>query len=145
MLGLNGVGKSTLLRIMAGIDTEINGEARRSPAFASVICRKNPSWMLTRTRGNVEEGVAAAQSLLTRFDEVNAAFAEPMDDDQMNALLEEQGQLQDQIDAAGGWELDRKLEVAADALRLPPWDADVTRLSGESVPRRPVQIVVISA
>lgn len=131
VLGLNGAGKSTLLRIMAGIDTEINGEARPQPGIRIGYLSQEPELDADKdVRGNVEEGVAAVQSLLTRFDEVNAAFAEPMDDDQMNALLEEQGQLQDQIDAAGGWELDRKLEVAADALRLPPWDADVTRLSG---------------
>ncbi len=131
VLGLNGAGKSTLLRIMAGIDTEINGEARPQPGIRIGYLSQEPELDADKdVRGNVEEGVAAMQSLLTRFDEVNAAFAEPMDDDQMNALLEEQGQLQDQIDAAGGWELDRKLEVAADALRLPPWDADVTRLSG---------------
>ena len=131
VLGLNGAGKSTLLRIMAGIDTEINGEARPQPGIRIGYLSQEPELDADKdVRGNVEEGVAAVHSLLTRFDEVNAAFAEPMDDDQMNALLEEQGQLQDQIDAAGGWELDRKLEVAADALRLPPWDADVTRLSG---------------
>ncbi len=81
-------------------------------------------------RGNVELGVAATKALLDRFNEISMKFAEPMDDDEMNALLEEQGKLQDAIDSAGAWELDRKLEIAADALRLPPWDADVSKLSG---------------
>jgi ATP-binding cassette ChvD family protein len=81
-------------------------------------------------RGNVEEGLGEVISQLHRFNAISDRFAEPMDDDEMNALLEEQGKLQDAIDAAGGWEVDRKLEVAADALRLPPWDADVTKLSG---------------
>ena len=81
-------------------------------------------------RGNVEEGVAETKALLDRFNEISMQFAEPMDDEQMNALLEEQGKLQDAIDSSGGWELDRKLDIAADALRLPPWDADVTKLSG---------------
>jgi energy-dependent translational throttle protein EttA len=131
VLGLNGAGKSTLLRIMAGVDTEFNGEARPQPGIRIGYLSQEPELDADKdVRGNVEKGVATVQALLTRFDEVNAAFAEPMDDDQMNALLEEQGQLQDQIDAAGGWELDRKLDVAADALRLPPWDADVTKLSG---------------
>ena len=81
-------------------------------------------------RGNVEEGVAETKALVDRFNEIAMAFAEPMSDDEMNALLEEQGKLQDAIDTAGAWELDRKLEISADALRLPPWDADVTKLSG---------------
>ena len=131
VLGLNGAGKSTLLRIMAGVDTEFNGEARPQPGIRIGYLPQEPELDADKdVRGNVEDGVAEIKALLTRFDEVSAAFAEPMDDEQMNALLEEQGKLQDQIEHSGGWELDRKLEVAADALRLPPWDADVTHLSG---------------
>jgi energy-dependent translational throttle protein EttA len=131
VLGLNGAGKSTLLRIMAGVDTDFNGEARPQADIRIGYLSQEPELDPAKdVRGNVEEGVAAIQALLTRFDELIAALGEPMNDDQMNALLEEQGKVQDQIEVAGGWELDRKLEVAADALRLPPWDADVTLLSG---------------
>jgi ATP-binding cassette ChvD family protein len=131
VLGLNGSGKSTLLRIMAGIDKEFDGEARPQPGINIGYLPQEPELDAAKdVRGNVEEGVAGIKQLLDRFNEISAAFAEPMDDEQMNALLEEQGKLQDAIDAAGGWELDRKLDVAADALRLPPWDADVSKLSG---------------
>ena len=131
VLGLNGSGKSTLLRIMAGIDKEFDGEARPQPGINIGFLPQEPELDQTRTvRGNVEEGVAATRSLLDRFNEISMQFGEPMSDEQMNALLEEQGKLQDAIDAAGGWELERKLDVAADALRLPPWDADVSTLSG---------------
>src|SRR5210317_2068329 len=131
VLGLNGSGKSTVLRIMAGIDTEFDGEARPQPGIKIGYLPQEPELDPGKdVRGNVEEGVAETKALLDRFNEISDRFAEPLDDDQMNALLEEQGKLQDAIDSAGGWELDRKLEVAADALRLPPWDADVTKLSG---------------
>ena len=131
VLGLNGSGKSTLLRIMAGIDKEFDGEARPQPGINIGFLPQEPELDQTRTvRGNVEEGVAATRSLLDRFNEISMQFGEPMSDEQMNALLEEQGKLQDAIDTAGGWELERKLDVAADALRLPPWDADVSTLSG---------------
>jgi ATP-binding cassette ChvD family protein len=131
VLGLNGSGKSTLLRIMAGIDTEIDGEARPQPGIRIGYLPQEPELDPSKdVRGNVEEGVAETKALVDRFNEISMAFAEPMSDDEMNALLEEQGKLQDAIDAEGAWELDRKLEIAADALRLPPWDADVTRLSG---------------
>ena len=131
VLGLNGSGKSTLLRIMAGLDKEFDGEARPQPGINIGYLPQEPELNNDKdVRGNVEEGVAATKALLDRFNEISMQFAEPMDDEQMNALLEEQGKLQDQIDSAAGWELDRKLEVAADALRLPPWDADVSRLSG---------------
>ncbi len=131
VLGLNGSGKSTLLRIMAGLDKEFDGEARPQPGINIGYLPQEPELDPGKdVRGNVEEGVAEAKELLHRFDEINMKFAEPMSDDEMNALLEEQGKLQDAIEASGGWELDRKLEVAADALRLPPWDADVTKLSG---------------
>ncbi len=131
VLGLNGSGKSTLMRIMAGIDTEIDGEARPQPGIKVGYLPQEPELdPLKDVRGNVEEGVGETKALVDRFNEISMKFAEPMDDDEMNALLEEQGKLQDAIDSAGAWELDRKLEIAADALRLPPWDADVTKLSG---------------
>jgi ATP-binding cassette ChvD family protein len=131
VLGLNGSGKSTLLRIMAGIDHDFDGEARPQPGINIGFLPQEPELDSDKdVRGNVEEGVAKSKALLDRFNEISMLFAEPMDDEQMNALLEEQGKLQDAIDSAGGWELDRKLDVAADALRLPPWDADVTTLSG---------------
>ena len=131
VLGLNGSGKSTLLRIMAGLDTDIDGEARPQPGIKIGYLPQEPELDPEKdVRGNVEEGVAETKALLDRFNEISMQFAEPMNDDEMNALLEEQGKLQDAIDSEGAWELDRKLEIAADALRLPPWDADVTKLSG---------------
>ena len=131
VLGLNGSGKSTLLRIMAGLDTEIDGEARPQSGIKIGYLPQEPELNAAKdVRGNVEEGVAETKALVDRFNEISEKFAEPMSDDEMNALLEEQGKLQDAIEAAGAWELDRKLEIAADALRLPPWDADVSRLSG---------------
>ncbi len=131
VLGLNGSGKSTLLRIMAGLDTEIDGEARPQAGIKIGYLPQEPELDAAKdVRGNVEEGVAETKALVDRFNEISDKFAEPMDDDEMNSLLEEQGKLQDGIDAVGAWELDRKLEIAADALRLPPWDADVTKLSG---------------
>ncbi len=131
VLGLNGSGKSTLLRIMAGLDTEIDGEARAQPGIKIGYLPQEPELNLAKdVRGNVEEGVAETKALVDRFNEISDKFAEPMSDDEMNALLEEQGKLQDAIDATGAWELERKLEIAADALRLPPWDAEVSKLSG---------------
>ena len=131
VLGLNGSGKSTLLRIMAGLDMEFDGEARPQPGINIGYLPQEPELDASKdVRGNVEEGVAETKALVDRFNEISMRFAEPMSDDEMNALLEEQGKLQDAIDAAGAWELDRKLEIAADALRLPPWDADVSKLSG---------------
>jgi ATP-binding cassette ChvD family protein len=131
VLGLNGSGKSTLLRIMAGLDTEIDGEARPQAGIKIGYLPQEPELDPDKdVRGNVEEGVAETKALLDRFNEISMKFAEPMDDDEMNTLLEEQGKLQDAIDSEGAWELERKLEIAADALRLPEWDADVTRLSG---------------
>jgi len=131
VLGSNGAGKSTLLRIMAGLDTEFNGEARPTPGVRVGHLPQEP--ILDESLdvlGNVEQGVRPQRELLQRFEAVSARFAEPLDDDAMAALLEEQAKLQDQIDAAGLWELDRTLEVAMDALRVPPGDADVTTLSG---------------
>jgi len=131
VLGLNGSGKSTVLRIMAGIDTDFDGEARPQPGIKIGYLPQEPELDANKdVRGNVEEGVAETKALIDRFNEISDRFAEPMDDVEMNALLEEQGKLQDAIDAAGAWELERKLEIAADALRLPPGDADVTKLSG---------------
>ena len=131
VLGLNGSGKSSLLRILAGVDQEFNGEARPAPNIKVGYLSQEPQLDPTKdVRGNVEEAVAATKALLDKFNEISMKFGEPMDDDAMNKLMEEQGKLQEKIDAAGAWELDRKLEIAADALRLPPWDADVTKLSG---------------
>ena len=131
VLGLNGAGKSTLLRIMAGVDTEFDGEARPAKDIKVGYLPQEPRLDPGKdVRGNVEEGVAETKALLDKFNEISARFAEPMSDDEMTALIEEQGTVQEQIDAVGAWELDRKLEIAADALRLPPWDADVATLSG---------------
>jgi energy-dependent translational throttle protein EttA len=132
VLGLNGSGKSTLLRIMAGADREIEGEARPQPGIKIGLLSQEPQLDPQKdVRGNVVEGVAEIQALIDRFNAVSDQFADPdLGEDQMNKLLEEQAKLQDAIDAKGGWELERKLEVAADALRLPPWEADVTKISG---------------
>ena len=131
VLGINGSGKSTLLRIMAGIDKEFDGEARPQPGIKIGYLPQEPELDENKNvRENVEEGVHETKSLLQRFDEISMRFGEELNDDEMNALLEEQGKLQDSIDSCGGWELDRKLDIAADALRLPPWDANVTNLSG---------------
>ena len=131
VLGINGSGKSTLLRIMAGLDKEFDGEARPQAGIKIGYLPQEPELDLEKNvRQNVETGVSEIQSLLTRFDEISMRFGEELSEDEMNALLEEQGKLQDAIDSCGGWELDRKLDIAADALRLPPWDAKVTNLSG---------------
>ena len=131
VLGLNGAGKSSLLRIMAGIDTDIHGEARPQSGIRVGFLPQEPELDPAKdVRGNVEDGIREVKDLLDRFEAVSARFAEPMDDEQMTALLDEQAKLQDAIDAADAWDLDRRLEVASDALRLPPWDADVTTLSG---------------
>jgi energy-dependent translational throttle protein EttA len=131
VLGLNGSGKSTLLKIMAGVDHEIDGEARPQNGIRVGYLPQEPQLDPEQdVRGVVVEGVGAAFALVKRFNEVSERFAEPLSDDEMNALLEEQAKLQDAIDAAGGWELERKLDIAADALRLPPWEARVGTLSG---------------
>ncbi len=131
VLGYNGAGKSTLLRIMAGIDTEYTGEARPQPGIKIGYLAQEPELDNSLdVRGNVELGVAETKSLLDQFSAVNLKFAEPMSDDEMNDLLAEQADIQEKIEHAGAWDLERKLEVAADALRLPPWEAAVEHLSG---------------
>lgn len=131
VLGLNGSGKSSLLRIMAGVDKEFNGEARAEPGINIGYLQQEPALDPNKNvRGNVEEGMGDAIKLLSRFNEISMKFAEPMSEEEMNRMLEEQGDLQSKIDAVNGWEVERKLEIAADALRLPPWEADVTKLSG---------------
>ncbi|ACX95896.1 energy-dependent translational throttle protein EttA [Halothiobacillus neapolitanus] len=129
VLGYNGAGKSTLLRIMAGVDQDIVGEARPQPGIQIGYLKQEPDLDPAKdVRGNVMDGAGETARLLERFNEVSNEFANP--DADFDALLAEQAELQDKIDAAGGWDLDRKLEIAADALRLPPWDADVAKLSG---------------
>lgn len=131
VLGLNGAGKSTLLRIMAGVDKEFDGEARPANGINIGYLPQEPQLDPEKdVRGNVEDGVREIKDVMTRFDEISMKFADPMSDDEMNALLEEQAELQNKIDACNGWDIDRTLEIAADALRLPPWEADVTKLSG---------------
>ncbi|WP_018947956.1 energy-dependent translational throttle protein EttA [Thioalkalivibrio sp. AKL17] len=129
VLGYNGAGKSTLLRIMAGVDTEIVGEARPQPGIEIGYLPQEPHLDPEKdVRGNVEDGVASVKEALTELDQVYAAYAEP--DADFDALAAKQAELEAKIEAADGHNLDRKLEVAADALRLPPWDADVNNLSG---------------
>jgi len=131
VLGLNGAGKSSLLRIMAGEDRDIEGEAIPMPNLRVGFLPQEPHLDPDKdVRGNVEEGLGETIALVDRFNAISDRFAEPMEDDEMNRLLAEQGELQTKIDAANGWEIGRTLEVAADALRLPPWDADVSKLSG---------------
>ena len=131
VLGLNGSGKSTLLRIMAQVDREIVGEATPMKGLKMGYLEQEPKLDATKNvRGNVEDGVAESKAYLDRFNEISMKFAEPMSDDEMNALLDEQAKLQDVIDSNNLWDLERTLERAADALRLPPWDADVSKLSG---------------
>jgi ATP-binding cassette ChvD family protein len=131
VLGVNGAGKSTLMKIMAGLDTDYSGEAWAAEGARVGYLPQEPDLDPQKdVLGNVMVAVAETQALLERFNEISAKFAEPMDDDEMNTLLGEQGELQEKIDAANGWELERTLEIAMDALRCPPGDADVTALSG---------------
>ena len=131
VLGLNGSGKSTLLKIMSGVDKDIEGEARAQAGIKVGYLPQEPVLDETKTvREVVGEGVGETQGLIDRFNAISDKFAEPMSDDEMNKLMEEQARMQDKIDAVGGWELERKLEIAADSLRLPPWDAVVGKLSG---------------
>ncbi len=131
VLGLNGSGKSTLLRIMAGVDTEIEGEARPQKDIVVGYLQQEP--MLDESkdvRGNVEGGLQHVVDLVNEYNGISDKFAEPMEDDEMTRLIDRQGELSTQIDACNGWDLDRTLDVAADALRLPAWDAEVAKLSG---------------
>jgi ATP-binding cassette ChvD family protein len=131
VVGLNGAGKSTLLKIMAGVVTEFGGEAWAAKGARVGYLSQEPQLDAAKdVLGNVEEGVAGTRALLHKFDEINARFGEPMSDDEMDKLMAEQARVQDQIEAANAWDLDRTLEIAMDALRLPPPDADVTTLSG---------------
>ena len=131
VLGLNGSGKSTLLKIMSGMDKDIEGEARAQAGIKVGYLPQEPVLDESKSvREVVGEGVGDVQSLIDRFNAISDRFAEPMSDDEMNKALEEQAKMQDKIDAVGGWELERKLEIAADSLRLPPWDAVVGKLSG---------------
>ena len=136
VLGANGAGKSTLLRIMAGEDQDFLGEAWPAEGVRIGYLPQEPRLDPAKdVRGNVEEGVAEIRSLLSRFDAINARLAEPLDADEMDKVLEEQGRVQDAIEAANGWDLDRAVEIAMDALRVPPGDADVATLSGGEVRR----------
>jgi len=131
VLGLNGAGKSTLLKIMGGIDGSFDGEARPQSGIRIGYLPQEPELDAAKSvRDTVMEGLGDTFRQLQEFNAVSEKFAEPMDEEQMNALLVRQAQLQDAIDAAGGWELERKLEIAADALRLPPWEASIATLSG---------------
>ena len=131
VLGANGAGKSTLLRIMAGVDEDVLGEAKPAKGLRVGYLPQEPELDESKdVLGNVEEGVAEIRALLDEFNELSMKFGEEMSDDEMNALLEKQGKLQDQIDAADAWEIDRTLDVAMEALRCPAGDADVAKLSG---------------
>jgi energy-dependent translational throttle protein EttA len=131
VLGANGAGKSSVLKIMAGVDQDFQGEAWAHQGTRIGYLPQEPRLDPSKdVRGNVEEAVRSTRALLTRFEEISAKFAEPMSDDTMNKLLDEQAKVQERIDAANAWEIDRTIEIAMDALRLPPGDADVSRLSG---------------
>jgi sulfate-transporting ATPase len=131
VLGLNGSGKSSLLRIMAGVDQDFDGEARPQPGIRIGLLPQEPQLdPAGDVRSTVMEGLGETFRQLEEFNQISERFAEPMDDEQMNTLLARQAQLQDAIDAAGGWELERKLDIAADALRLPPWETSIATLSG---------------
>src|SRR6516225_3275149 len=135
-LGANGAGKSTLLRIMAGVDTDFLGEAHPADGVRIGYLPQEPHLDSAKdVRANVDDGVAEVRALLTRFDEINAKLGEPMDADEMEKILAEQARVQDAIEAANGWDLDRTVEIAMDALRCPPGDADVATLSGGEVRR----------
>jgi ATP-binding cassette ChvD family protein len=131
VLGLNGAGKSTVLRIMAGVDQAFEGEARPQPGIRIGYLPQEPELNdELSVRETVEEGVSETRNLLKKFDEISLKFMEEMSDEEMNKLLQEQAEVQEAIEAANGWELERTLEVAADALRLPPWDDGIAHLSG---------------
>ena len=131
VLGVNGAGKSTLLKIMAGVDKEFNGEAWAADGVKVGYLEQEPKLDPTKNvMENIMDGLGETRDLLKEFEEVSMKFAEPMSDDEMNALIERQAELQEKIDACNGWDLERTIEIAMDALRCPPSDADVTKLSG---------------
>ncbi len=144
VIGLNGSGKSTLLRIMAGVDQEYLGEARPQPGIRIGYLPQEPQLDNSKNvRGNVEEAIADTKRLLDRYNEISNAFADP--DADFDKLLAEQADLQDKIETTGAWDLERKLDVAAEALRMPPWDADVTKLSGGEKRRVALCTLLLSA
>jgi len=131
VLGANGAGKSSLLRIMAGVDHDFQGEAWPHEGTRIVYLSQEPRLDASKNvRENVDVAVKATRDLLVKFEEISNKFAEPMSDDEMTKLLDQQAKVQEKIDAANAWELDRKIEIAMDALRHPPADADVNTLSG---------------
>lgn len=131
VLGPNGAGKSTLLKIMAGIETEFNGEAWAAEGASVGYLPQEPQLDPSKNvMENIMDGVGPVRDLLKRFEEVSMKFGEEMTDDEMNALIAEQAELQEKIDACNGWDIERTIEIAMDALRCPPADADVTKLSG---------------
>jgi sulfate-transporting ATPase len=136
VIGLNGAGKSTLLKIMAGLDDDFIGEAKPDPSIKVGYLAQEPQLDPSKdVRGNIEEGVAGMKAKLDRFNEISMKMCEPIEDDEMNKLMEEMGKLQGEIDASEGWDLDRHLEIAMDALRCPTGDADVSTLSGGEIRR----------
>ena len=136
VIGLYGAGKSTLLKIMAGLDYDFIGEAKPDPSVKVGYLAQEPQLDPTKdVKGNVEEALGEMKAKLDRFNEISMKMCEPIDDDEMNKLMEEMGKLQTEIDAAEGWDLDRHLDIAMDALRCPPGDADVSTLSGGEVRR----------
>jgi energy-dependent translational throttle protein EttA len=131
VLGANGAGKSSVLKIMAGVDQDFQGEAWAHAGTRIGYLAQEPQLDPAKdVRGNVDEAVRETRALLTRFEQISMRFAEPMSDDEMTKLLDEQAKVQERIEAVNAWEVDRKIEIAMDALRLPPGDADVGRLSG---------------
>ncbi|MCX6550498.1 MAG: ATP-binding cassette domain-containing protein, partial [Acidobacteria bacterium] len=131
VLGLNGAGKSTILKIMAGVEREFLGEAFPAAGISVGFLQQEPRLDPSKNvLGNVEEGVAETKALLARYDEINGRLGEDLSAEEMDKVLEEQGRLQDKIDAVNAWDLDSQLELAMDALRLPPADAEIATLSG---------------
>ncbi|MBS40358.1 MAG: energy-dependent translational throttle protein EttA, partial [Rhodospirillales bacterium] len=136
VLGVNGAGKSTLLKIMAGLDAEYSGEAWAAENTVIGYLPQEPELDLKKdVFGNILEGMQDVHQLLKRFEDVSSKFAEPLENDEMDALITEQAELQEKIDAVDGWELERAIEIAMDALRCPPGDSDVSKLSGGEIRR----------
>ena len=131
VLGPNGAGKSTLLKMMAGLEEASSGDMKLHPGASVGYLSQEPELDESKdVRANVEDGLGELRDLLKRFEDLSMKFAEPMSDDEMNELLEEQGRVQDRIEKADAWDMDRRIDIAMDALRLPPGDADVSKLSG---------------